>query len=85
MGKDKKTSKVEKFKKRIVDSIIQDCPPELYACEICGKLECNNEKWLNCETRIRMAESIKSEDAAERSPVEEPSSEKHRCSCSLER
>ena len=37
---------------KVKDAIVQDCPPELYECEICGKLDCNSEEWLKCERRL---------------------------------
>jgi len=37
---------------RIKRAIIQDVPPELYACEICRKTQCAHGEWLTCENRI---------------------------------
>ena len=50
---------VKQTVRKIKNSIIQPCPPELYACEVCGKLECDNEEWLNCERRLRVATETK--------------------------
>jgi hypothetical protein len=36
----------------ISQHIIQDVPPELYACEICRKTECLQDEWIACENRI---------------------------------
>ena len=47
------TSKADKYRAWLKKSVVDECPPELYACEVCGALECNNEKWLNCEKRIQ--------------------------------
>lgn len=46
-------SKADKFREWLKKSVVDECPPELYACEVCGELECDNEKWLKCETRIK--------------------------------
>lgn len=54
------TGKAKQTLAKIKNSIIQDCPPELNACEICRKLECNDEEWLNCEKRLQFAEFTKS-------------------------
>ncbi len=45
------TSKADKFRAWLKKSVVDECPPELYACEVCGAPECSNEKWLNCEAR----------------------------------
>ena len=42
--------------------IVQDCPPELYACEVCGKLDCTTEVWLNCPQRLAAAQYMKTGD-----------------------
>ncbi len=47
------TSKADKFRAWLKKSVVDECPPELYACEVCGAQECSNKKWLNCETRIK--------------------------------
>jgi hypothetical protein len=41
------------LKTKVVGAIVQDCPPELYACEVCGHLKCDNQKWVECERRLR--------------------------------
>jgi hypothetical protein len=40
---------------RIKRSIVRDCPPELYACEVCESLACSREEWLECEKRLAAA------------------------------
>jgi hypothetical protein len=45
---------------RLKGAVVQDCPPELYACEVCGKLECDYAEWANCEKRIAAAEFVRS-------------------------
>jgi len=42
--------------------IVSDCPPELYACEVCGHLDCGSENWLNCRQRLAAAQFMKSGD-----------------------
>jgi hypothetical protein len=44
---------------RVKDEIVQDCPPELYACEVCRKLDCNSIEWLECPTRLQGAEFVR--------------------------
>lgn len=46
--------------RRVKESIIEDCPPELYECEICRKLDCDSEEWLKCEKRLASARFMKS-------------------------
>lgn len=46
------TLKLIEIFKYIKNSIIQNVPNELYACEICKKTKCNNIEWNNCEYRI---------------------------------
>jgi hypothetical protein len=41
---------------KVKDSILQDCPSDIYACEICDDLDCTNEKWLSCPIRLDAAE-----------------------------
>ena len=45
---------------RMRDAVVQDCPPELAACEVCGELECSTEQWINCERRLRAADYLRS-------------------------
>ena len=42
--------------RKIKEAIVQDCPTEYYACEVCNDLDCTNEKWLKCQTRLEAAE-----------------------------
>ena len=44
--------------RRCKDSIIQPCPPQLHACEVCDRLECDNEKWQQCEHRLKVASEV---------------------------
>jgi hypothetical protein len=54
--------KLRAFVSRAKGGIVQDCPPELCACEVCGKLECRNEVWLNCRQRLAAAQFIQTGD-----------------------
>jgi hypothetical protein len=45
-------------------SPIQPIPPELEACEVCGKLQCPDDEWKRCERRIATAEFIRTGDRA---------------------
>jgi hypothetical protein len=44
---------------RVTDAIVQDVPPELSACEVCGRASCNTEEWLKCEQRLAVAEYMR--------------------------
>ncbi len=45
---------IEFFKSRLTGPFIADLPPELAQCELgCRVLQCNRERWQNCEKRIR--------------------------------
>lgn len=41
-------------------AIVQDCPPELSACEVCGEFECSSEEWLHCSRRLEVAQRMNS-------------------------
>ena len=43
---------------RVREGIIQPVPPELDACEDCGRLECKQAEWATCEHRIARAERL---------------------------
>ena len=47
---------------RVKGGVVQDCPPELYACEVCGKLDCTSTTWLNCRQRLAAAQFMASGD-----------------------
>lgn len=42
----------QRVKARLHGAILQDCPPELAACQVCNRPHCANETWLNCERRL---------------------------------
>lgn len=46
--------------RRLCNSLIQDVPPELAACEFsCRKLHCGTSEWATCEHRMKLAERSK--------------------------
>lgn len=45
-------------------SLIQPVPPELEACEVCGKLRCPDDEWKSCERRLATAEFVRTGDRA---------------------
>jgi hypothetical protein len=44
------------------NAMVQDCPSELYACEVCGQLNCSSNKWVSCEKRLLAAEYMQTGD-----------------------
>ena len=56
------SEKFSQILKNIKNSFIQECPPELYACEICKKLDCNNAEWIECQERQKSAEFMETLD-----------------------
>jgi hypothetical protein len=55
---DRKHSKLRDLLRRIGDGIVQDVPPELYACEICRETRCDQDQWIVCENRIAHAKCL---------------------------
>ena len=55
---------------RVKGMVVQDCPPELYACEVCGKLECDHEEWANCKQRLTAAEFMRSHNRSQKTASE---------------
>jgi hypothetical protein len=56
---------VRRILARLTASVIKPVPPELDACEFCGRLECGDTEWKSCERRLAAAEFIrKGDDAA---------------------
>lgn len=56
------------FYKKVKTSIVEDCPSESFACEVCHELDCTNERWLNCSARLDAAEYM---EGFKRIPVAE--------------
>jgi hypothetical protein len=52
--------KLRSLGSKVKGRIVQDCPPHLFACEICGAHDCDSEAWLNCQNRIKAADFMKS-------------------------
>ncbi|HEY5957447.1 MAG TPA: hypothetical protein VIV60_12865 [Polyangiaceae bacterium] len=38
--------------------IIQEVPAEIYACELCEKVECSSEQLAGCEFRLRCKQAL---------------------------
>ena len=47
---------------KVTGGIVQDCPPELGACEVCGEQDCTSQMWLNCRHRLAAAQFMRSGD-----------------------
>jgi len=60
----------EKTWSKIKQAFIQECPPEIYACEICKEPECNNEKWISCQKRQKSAQYMESLDRMNPAEIE---------------
>ena len=43
---------LQRLSAQISEAIVQDCPPELAACQVCRRLDCRAAEWLNCERRL---------------------------------
>ena len=56
------TKKLRTLASRVKGEIVKDVPPELYACEVCGRLDCRSEVWLNCRQRLAAAQFMKCGD-----------------------
>ena len=44
---------------RLKNALVQDCPPELYACEVCGQRQCSSARWMSCERRLAASEFMR--------------------------
>ena len=62
MGDNAIVKKLSALASNAKDAIIQDCPPELSACEACGEYECSSEEWLHCRRRLEVAQRMNSAD-----------------------
>jgi hypothetical protein len=51
-------SKLARLLKSISQHVIQEVPPELYACEICRRTDCSQDEWIVCENRIAHAKCL---------------------------
>lgn len=51
-------SRLKRVLQRIGESILQDVPSELAACEICRKTECTEDEWIVCDNRIAHAKCL---------------------------
>jgi hypothetical protein len=51
-----------KLWKRVKAGVVTDVPPSLDACESCREVDCPQERWLTCPTRLAVeAERLKEE------------------------
>ncbi len=41
------------LRRNTIERIVQEVPPDLYACELCGEASCTQAKFASCEFRIR--------------------------------
>jgi hypothetical protein len=44
--------------KKFKASIVQDCPAELFACEVCDNLDCTDEEYSHCGRRLAVARYV---------------------------
>ena len=42
----------QRLKAHVSKAVVQDCPPELAACQVCNRSHCPSEAWLKCERRL---------------------------------
>jgi hypothetical protein len=60
--RDKMLKNLRTMASGVINGIVQDVPPALFACEVCGALDCSNQEWINCRNRLAAAEFLKSGD-----------------------
>lgn len=54
----------ERTKARLHGAVMQDCPPELAACQVCNRPHCASDAWLKCERRLAAQRYVESGDGA---------------------
>lgn len=54
----------QRTKARLHGAVLQDCPPELAACEVCNRPHCSNDAWLRCERRLAAQRYLEAGDQA---------------------
>lgn len=54
----------QRLKAKFVDAVVQDCPPEMSACEVCRKLHCTSAHWIACENRLAAERYLRAGDRA---------------------
>ncbi|MBE2214851.1 MAG: hypothetical protein IAE82_13340 [Opitutaceae bacterium] len=67
----------QRIKTKIVDAVVQDCPPSLAACEVCRRMHCDDPHWLACERRLAAERHLR---AGEHAALESLRAG-HRCTC----
>ena len=40
------------LRRHTIEHLVQNVPPDLYACELCGKTSCTQEEFASCEFRV---------------------------------
>ncbi len=40
------------FRRHVIESLVIEVPPEIYACELCSKCQCTESEYATCATRI---------------------------------
>ena len=59
-------SRLKRLLQAISRSTIQEVPPGLYACELCRRVECDHDEWIECENRIAHAKCLEEHQAKTR-------------------
>lgn len=54
----------QRVKARLHSAVLQDCPPELAACQVCNRPHCPNDAWLKCERRLAAQRYLEAGDKA---------------------
>jgi hypothetical protein len=60
-------TRLKRLLETIRQGVVQEVPPELYACEICRRTECFQDEWIVCENRIAHARCLAEHEDAARS------------------
>ena len=53
------THRISRLTTRIKGLFVQDCPDELYACEVCRQIDCDSDEWISCENRLNAYEAFR--------------------------
>ena len=53
-----------RVKAKIVGAFVQECPPEIAACEVCRRLRCESPEWIACERRLKAEHYLRTGDHA---------------------
>jgi hypothetical protein len=66
-----------RVKAKIVGAFVQECPPEIAACEVCRRLRCESPEWIACERRLKAEHYLRAGDHASVEGLRAG----HRCEC----